>query len=83
MTNEQAQAGTPDPVDDAMSYRMNGGLFNPESMDHEQVRRLVMSLRTEVYELRRIIGYEREAAERCAAERDEARKQLNELRGAK
>jgi hypothetical protein len=79
MTDHQAQAGTPDPVDDTMRYLMNGGLFNPESMDHEQVRDLVMRLRTEVYELRRIVGYEREAAERCAAERDHYRKQLEEV----
>jgi hypothetical protein len=83
MTNEQAQAGTPDPVDEVMHYLMNGGLFNPESMDHEQVRDLVVRLLDRVLDLRRVVGYEREAAERCAAERDEARKQLNELRGAK
>ena len=46
--------------DKITNYLANGGLFNPEMMDHEKVRDLLMESRAELIRLRERlwIGYE-------------------------
>ena len=41
------------PINNATEYLTNGGLFNPESMDHEKVRDLIYQMRNEIAALKK------------------------------
>jgi hypothetical protein len=57
-------SATPPADDAAASYLANGGLFNPELMDHEKVRDMVMVMREQIAALRAAAG---EAADKYMA----------------
>jgi hypothetical protein len=38
-------------------YLANGGLFNPELMNHEEVRNLLMEIRDNIVKERETVGY--------------------------
>ena len=43
-----------DPVDRVTEYLCAGGLFNPECMEHDKVRDLLIACRDEILRLRRM-----------------------------
>lgn len=52
-----------DTLEQIKSYLGNGGLFNPELMEHDKVRDLIMACRDEIEKLREVraavLAYER------------------------
>jgi hypothetical protein len=38
-------------------YLSNGGLFNPEHMNHEEVRNLLMEIRDNIVKKEKTVGY--------------------------
>ena len=73
-------------INKATEYLANGGLFNPESMEHEKVRDLIYQMRNEIASLKKGLAnmtYSnasyRETAEtwrEAAVERDALKKEL-------
>jgi hypothetical protein len=67
------QHDTPPAEDAAVSYLANGGLFNPELMDHEKVRDMVRAMRDQIAALR----VEVESANQAAIRQEDAKVRLN------
>ena len=50
-------------INKATEYLANGGLFNPESMEHEKVRDLIYQMRNEIASLKKELTNEKDAHE--------------------
>ena len=68
-------------INKATEYLANGGLFNPESMDHEKVRDLIYQMRNEIAMLKKELANEKDAHELCHAHRLALAKDLEIARG--
>lgn len=77
MTNNRAQAGLPDPVNEAVRLLRAGGSFSSEAHTPDFIHDIVLRLRDLVLGLRRVASLERKAAK--GVQRDAARAVLLDL----